>query len=209
MQIIPPVQYQTSESRIVTKKHKTNMWEELASYKNHFLQLEVEHMKRETINDLVTKEYYKVKSKRCRCKCPNDDNCSSSAYFRDHAALAYGFQCIEKLTYDMCSDDPLLRWQAVNSLTEIILNPWQAERAIIQFDLVRKYVSTNIHMWWLEELNYLSIIFLRCKNMFFRLQNGYLKEFFNEHRQLMKIFCKYYVSFKLPNAFINFHFSQT
>ncbi|XP_050322602.1 uncharacterized protein LOC126754558 [Bactrocera neohumeralis] len=151
------------------------MWEELASYKNHFLQLEVKHLKRESINDFVTKEYDKVQSKRCSCKCPNEDNCSSSTYFRDHAALAYGFQCIEKLTHDICSDDPLLRWQSVNSLTEVILNPWQAQRAIMQFDLVRK-----------------------CKNMFFRIQNGYLKEFYNEHRQLMKIF--YLVSSYLNGA---------
>lgn len=114
------------------------MWEELASYKNHFLQLEVKHMKRETVNNLVTKEYNKMQSKRCRCKCPSDDVCASSTYFRDHAALAYGFQCVEKLTHDMCSDDALLRWQSVTSLTEVMLNPWQAQRAITEFDLLRK-----------------------------------------------------------------------
>lgn len=141
------------------------MWEELASYKNHFLQLEVKHMKHETVNNLVTKEYQQVQSKRCRCKCPDDAKCESSTYFRDHAALAYGFQCVEKLIQDMCSDDPLLRWQGVNSLSEVMLNPWQAQRAILQYDLVRK-----------------------CKNMFLRIQHGYLKEYYHERRQLMKIF---------------------
>ncbi|XP_004520358.1 uncharacterized protein LOC101456990 [Ceratitis capitata] len=141
------------------------MWEELASYKNHFLQLEVKHMKKETINSLVNTEYRKVQSKRCSCKCPYDNKCESSTYFRDHAALAYGFQCVEKLARDMCCDDPLLKWQSINSLSEVLLNPWQAQLAITKFDVFRK-----------------------CKNMFMRIQYGFHKEYYHERRQLMKIF---------------------
>ncbi|XP_053964722.1 uncharacterized protein LOC128867492 [Anastrepha ludens] len=141
------------------------MWEELASYKNHFLQLEVKHMKKETVNNLVTTAHRKRESKRCQCVCRNEDECDSSTYFRDHAALAYGFLCVEKLLHDICSDVPLVRWQNINSLSEVLLNPWQAQRAITQFDVVRK-----------------------CGNIFFRLHHGYLQEHYHERRQLMKIF---------------------
>ncbi|XP_036333028.1 uncharacterized protein LOC118744249 [Rhagoletis pomonella] len=151
------------------------MWEELASYKNHFLQLEVKSMKSETINDLVTSAYQQRQSKRCKCACPDVAKCESSTYFRDHAALAYGFICVEKLIKDMCSDVPLVKWQNINSLSEVLRNPWQAQRAITQYDVVRK-----------------------CTNMFMRLQYGYHQEHYHERRQLMKIF--YVVSGYLNGA---------
>ncbi|XP_067626630.1 uncharacterized protein [Eurosta solidaginis] len=141
------------------------MWEELASYRNHFLQLEVDNMKKETLNNFVKTEFQQKQKRRCKCVCPNDDDCESSTYFRDHASLAYGFICMEKLMEKMCSDDPLEKWQNVNSLSEVLLNPWQAQRAITEYGVVKK-----------------------CKNMFLRIQLGSHKENYHETRQLMKIF---------------------
>lgn len=79
--------------------------------------------------------------KRDRCKCFPNRDASSSTYLADRAQLAYGSFALPKLLREMDSDVRLTHWKAVVSLTEFLLNPLNAQSAITEYDIVRKWVE--------------------------------------------------------------------
>ncbi|XP_017077648.1 uncharacterized protein LOC108112331 [Drosophila eugracilis] len=115
------------------------MWEQLARYRNHFLQLEIKDvMKSTSINTQQNQELTEAMEKREMCKCIPYRCKTSSTYLDDRAKLAYGWFALPKLMKELDSDVPLTHWKAVVSLTDFLLNPLNAQRAIIEKDIVRK-----------------------------------------------------------------------
>ncbi|KAH8401014.1 hypothetical protein KR009_002438 [Drosophila setifemur] len=115
------------------------MWEQLEKYRNHFLQLEVKDvLKPSSINSQQNSEWTKQLVKRDISKFMPDHCTSSSTYFEDRAKLAYGWFALPKLMKEMDSDNRQTHWRAVVSLTEFLLNPLNAQRAITEMDIVRK-----------------------------------------------------------------------
>ncbi|KAH8283464.1 hypothetical protein KR018_002982 [Drosophila ironensis] len=142
------------------------MWEELERYRNHFLQHEVKDlMKPSSINKTQNTEMKKVLGERDACKTMPDHCTSSSTHFEDRAQLAYGWFALPKLMKEMDSDVRLTHWRAVVSLTEFLLNPLNAQRAIIEMDIVRK-----------------------LKNAFMRMRLKHHKEEYNEVEMYLKIY---------------------
>ncbi|EDW35889.1 GL17497 [Drosophila persimilis] len=123
------------------------MWEQLERYRNHFLQLEVKDvLKPSSINCQQNTEWKEAMEKRDKCKCFPHGCAPSSPYFEDRAQLAYGWFALPKLMKEMNSDMRLTHWKAIVSLTEFLLNPLNAERAIIEMDIVRKVKNAFMRM---------------------------------------------------------------
>lgn len=76
--------------------------------------------------------------KRDWCKRYPQRCAGSSTYFEDRAQLAYGWFALPKLMKEIDSDVNLTHWRAIVSLSEFLLNPLNAQRAILEMDLVRK-----------------------------------------------------------------------
>ncbi|KAH8394744.1 hypothetical protein KR222_003947 [Zaprionus bogoriensis] len=142
------------------------MWEQLERYRNHYLQREIQDvMKPSSINCLQGKEWNKRMSKRDFCKqyprrCPE-----SSTYFEDRTQLAFGWYALPKLIHEMDSDIALTHWRAIVSLRDFLLNPLNAQRAIIEMELVRK-----------------------VKNAFLRMRFKFHESHYNEEEMYLKIF---------------------
>lgn len=68
-------------------------------------------------------------------RCPGH-----STYFCDRAQLAYGWFALPKLMKEIDSDVSQTHWRGIVSLSEFLLNPLNAQRAIIEMDIVRKWV---------------------------------------------------------------------
>jgi len=81
--------------------------------------------------------------KRNICKCAPYCCTSTSTHLEDRAQLAYGWFALPKLLKELDSDVRLTHWKAVVSLTEFLLNPLNAQRAITEMDIVRKWVSNS------------------------------------------------------------------
>ncbi|XP_037815975.1 uncharacterized protein LOC119606513 [Lucilia sericata] len=151
------------------------MWSEQAKYKNHFLQIQLQHLKPKQINEMVDKEILKCRLHRCgygqekQFTKVGGITCKSALYFEDRAELAYGFGTLPKLMRQLGSDDYLTQWKAINSLAEYIENPLYAQRAITQYDIVR-----------------------RCQNVFLRIRLKYRKVKYREIYRLLHIF--YYIA---------------
>ncbi|KAH8327073.1 hypothetical protein KR074_002256 [Drosophila pseudoananassae] len=142
------------------------MWEQLEKYRNHFLQHEIKDvLKPSSINDKQNEEWAKFMEKRDLCKCPPVRCIPSSTYLEDRAQLAYGWFALPKLMKELDSDVRLTHWRAIVSLTEFLLNPLNAERAITEMDIVRK-----------------------LKNAFMRMRLKHHKEEYNELEMYLKIY---------------------
>ncbi|XP_075165365.1 uncharacterized protein LOC142237821 [Haematobia irritans] len=125
------------------------MWMKYQEYKNHFLQTELQHVKATTINDLVSKEFEKRRSNHTDFPV-GGLTCVSSSYFDSRTNLAYGLWALPKLIKEIGSDDNETQYRALQTLSEYIVNPLHAQRAIIQYQIVR-----------------------RCQNLFFRIRMKY------------------------------------
>ncbi|XP_065369674.1 uncharacterized protein LOC135961948 [Calliphora vicina] len=151
------------------------MWAEQEKYKNHFLQMQLKHVKPKQINEMLDKEILKYQTRRGRrgyCNILSHTKasvCKSALYFEDRAELAYGLGTLPKLMKQLGSDDYLTQWKAINSLSEYMVNPLNAQRAITQFDIVR-----------------------RCQNVFLRIRLKYRKVKYRETTKLLNIF--YYIA---------------
>uniref|UniRef100_A0A6P4E2A3 Uncharacterized protein LOC108039518 n=1 Tax=Drosophila rhopaloa TaxID=1041015 RepID=A0A6P4E2A3_DRORH len=95
-------------------------------------------LKPSSINSHQNKEWAKAMEKRYICKCVPYCCTSTSTHLQNRAQLAYGWFALPKLMKELDSDIPLTHWKAVVSLTEFLLNPLNAQRAINEKDLVRK-----------------------------------------------------------------------
>lgn len=145
------------------------MWEDLEKYRNHFLQSEIKDvMKPSSINCLQNTEWRTFVEKRDFCKRfpQRIGYCTpSSTYFEDRAQLAYGRFALPKLLKEMDNGVHLTHWRAIVSLSEFLLNPLHAERAILEFDIIRK-----------------------VKNAFMRMRMKYHASHYNEVEMYLKIF---------------------
>ncbi|XP_037715462.1 uncharacterized protein LOC119550674 [Drosophila subpulchrella] len=123
------------------------MWEQLAQYRNHFLQHEIKDVLKPTsINSQQNKEWALYMDKRNICKCVPYCCTSTSTHLEDRAQLAYGWFALPKLLKELDSDVRLTHWKAVVSLTEFLLNPLNAQRAITEMDIVRKLKNAFMRM---------------------------------------------------------------
>ncbi|BFG03702.1 uncharacterized protein DMAD_02895 [Drosophila madeirensis] len=123
------------------------MWEQLEKYRNNFLQLEIKDvLKPGSINCLQNTEWKEATERRDKCKSYPHGCPASSTYFEDRAQLAYGWFALPKLMKEMDSDVCLTHWQAIVSLTEFLLNPLNAQRAITEMDIVRKVKNAFMRM---------------------------------------------------------------
>ncbi|EDW91157.1 uncharacterized protein LOC6530530 [Drosophila yakuba] len=123
------------------------MWDQLARYRNNFLQYEIKDVMRPTsINSLQEKEWTQAMEKRNMCRCMPYCCSSTSTHLEDRAQLAYGWFALPKLLKELDSDVRLTHWRAVVSLSEFLLNPLNAQRAIIEMDLVRKLKNAFMRM---------------------------------------------------------------
>ncbi|EDV55542.1 uncharacterized protein LOC6548383 [Drosophila erecta] len=123
------------------------MWEQLARYRNHFLQYEIKDVLKPTsINSQQDKVWTQAMEKRNICRCTPYCCNSSSTHLEDRAQLAYGWFALPKLLKELDSDVRLTHWRAVVSLSEFLLNPLNAQRAITEMDLVRKLKNAFMRM---------------------------------------------------------------
>ncbi|XP_060654480.1 uncharacterized protein LOC132790066 [Drosophila nasuta] len=123
------------------------MWEELEKYRNHFLQYEIKDvMKPSSINCLQNTEWHKFRERRDGCQRIQKRCAEYSTYFEDRAQLAYGWFALPKLLKEMDSGVNLTHWRAIVSLSEFLLNPQHAQRAILEFDIVRKVKNAFMRM---------------------------------------------------------------
>ncbi|ALC41192.1 CG13501 [Drosophila busckii] len=142
------------------------MWEQLESYRNHFIQKDFKTLiKPSTINQQQQQEWKTFYEKRDYCKPCNQRCPGSSTYFDDRAQLAYGWFALPKLMKEMNSDVSLTHWRAIVSLSEFLLNPLNVQRAILEMDIVRK-----------------------VKNAFMRMRLKHRKEQYNEVETYLRIF---------------------
>ncbi|EDW01273.1 uncharacterized protein LOC6560994 [Drosophila grimshawi] len=151
------------------------MWEQLNKYRNHFLQHEIKDvLTPSSINSLQNKEWQSFMEKRNRCKSFPQHCTKSSTYFEDRAQLAYGWFALPKLMREMDSDDNLTHWRAIYSLSEFLLNPLNAQRAILEMEIVRKLKNAfmrlclKFHKEEHEEMK----IYLKIFNIISRNLNG-------------------------------------
>jgi len=106
--------------------------------------------------------------------------------------LAYGWFALPKLLKELDSDVRLTHWKAVVSLTEFLLNPLNAQRAITEMDIVRKWVSNSL-------IFHQSIkfpLFNRLKNAFMRMRLKLHKEEHREGEMYLKIYSNLSVLYK-------------
>jgi len=130
--------------------------------------------------------------KRNICKCAPYCCTSTSTHLEDRAQLAYGWFALPKLLKELDSDVRLTHWKAVVSLTEFLLNPLNAQRAITEMDIVRKWVSNSL-------IFHQSIkfpLFNRLKNAFMRMRLKLHKEEHREGEMYLKIYSNLSVLYK-------------
>jgi len=185
------------------------MWEQLARYRNHFLQHEIKDvMKPTSINSLQTTgnlvaiynqrriiikkkwitEWTHHMEKRNICKCMPLCCNSTSTHLADRAELAYGWFALPKLLKELDSDVGLTHWKAVVSLSEFVLNPLNAQRAIIEMDLVRKWVVCIEEFFFLISSSFYPTN--RLKNAFMRMRLKHHKEEHREVEMYLRIYSK-------------------
>ncbi|XP_073812111.1 uncharacterized protein [Musca autumnalis] len=138
------------------------MWKKYETYRNHFLQSQLKFLTASAINEIAKSSVEQQTSNGC-CL----DN--KSTYFADRAQLAYGLRALPKLMKEIGSDDDETQFRAINSLSEFVRNPLHAQRAITQFQIVR-----------------------RCQNIFLRIRMKYQETKFRNSECLLTIF--YYIS---------------
>ncbi|XP_034477715.1 uncharacterized protein LOC117784166 [Drosophila innubila] len=149
------------------------MWEQLEKYRNHFLQYEIKDvMKPSSINCLQNTEWRTLMNTRDFCKCFPQRCPPSSTYFEDRAQLAYGDFALPKLLKEMDSSVSLTHWRAIVSLSEFLLNPLNAQRAILELDIIRKVKNAFMRMrlefhasHYNEVETYLKIFNILSRNM--------------------------------------------
>ncbi|XP_068146854.1 uncharacterized protein [Drosophila tropicalis] len=123
------------------------MWEQLEKYRNHFLQNDYKNLlKPSSINCLQNEAWHEAMGKRDLCKCYPPKCTTPSTYFKDRAQLAYGSFALPKLLKELDSNVHLTHWKAVVSLTEFLLNPLNAQRAITEMEIVRKVKNAFLRM---------------------------------------------------------------
>ncbi|XP_064542890.1 uncharacterized protein LOC135431605 [Drosophila montana] len=151
------------------------MWEELEKYRNHFLQHEIKDvLKPSSINCQQNMEWDKLMKNRDWCKRYPQRCAGSSTYFADRAQLAYGWFALPKLMKEIDSDVNLTHWRAIVSLSEFLLNPLNAQRAILEMDLVRKVKNAFMRMrLQFHEQHYEEVeTYLKIFNILSRNLNG-------------------------------------
>uniref|UniRef100_A0A1A9UWI4 Uncharacterized protein n=1 Tax=Glossina austeni TaxID=7395 RepID=A0A1A9UWI4_GLOAU len=117
------------------------MWDQLAKYKNNYLQKELSHLSAQEINKVEEKAMHEIQSEHRECNWMRREKvgiAKPSQYFEDRAVLSYGFDTLPKLMEDLGSDDHVTRWRAITSLPEVIINPLHAQTAITTHEIVRR-----------------------------------------------------------------------
>uniref|UniRef100_A0A1A9W7R4 Uncharacterized protein n=1 Tax=Glossina brevipalpis TaxID=37001 RepID=A0A1A9W7R4_9MUSC len=144
------------------------MWEQLAKYKNNYLQKELNHLSSQQINKVEEKAMQEIQSERRDCSAIRRKRmgpAKPSQYFESRATLSYGFDTLPKLMEDLGSDDHVILWRAITSLPEVIINPLQGQTAVTAHEIVR-----------------------RCANIFVRLRLSHGKPKYAEVEKLLDIF---------------------
>lgn len=85
-------------------------------------------------------EMVKYQSRRTDCNMMHGINKTwkSAHYFENRADLAYGFWALPKLLKELANNCGDIRARAIKSMSEYLNNPLHAQRAINDFDLVRR-----------------------------------------------------------------------
>ncbi|XP_013101483.2 uncharacterized protein LOC106083167 isoform X1 [Stomoxys calcitrans] len=136
------------------------MWAKSEAYKNNYLQTELMHITPTTINEIVNKEVENRDGALSTVSNYMPSNC-----FYNRSPLAYGLWALPELMKQIGSDDFELQYKALSSLAEYVVNPLHAQRAIRQFQVVR-----------------------RCQNIFFRIRMKYEKSKFQTAERILEIF---------------------
>ncbi|XP_061393932.1 uncharacterized protein LOC133329474 [Musca vetustissima] len=149
------------------------MWKKYEKCRNHYLQSQLKFLTPTTINEIAKLPVEQIVPNQCQYYgCHNN----KSTFFDDRAELAYGLRALPKLMKEIGSDDATTQFRAINSLSEYVRNPLHAQRAITQFQIVR-----------------------RCQNIFLRIRMKYEESKYRHLDCLLTIF--YYISKHLNGVY--------